>query len=61
MYNSTKAKSWMKKINFEKHSNDPIQATTRVNAARQYAQLFMDTDVNSLSAMMDGRDHPLLN
>ncbi len=33
MTNSTTAEEWTKKSNFDKHSNDPIQATTHANAA----------------------------
>ncbi len=45
MTNSTTAEGWMRKSNFNKHSNDPIQASTCVNAARHNAKLFMDADI----------------
>jgi hypothetical protein len=45
MTNSTTAKGGMKKSNFDKHRNDPIQATTCINAARHYPQLFINMDV----------------
>jgi hypothetical protein len=45
MTDSTTAKGWMKKMNFSKAGNDPIQALTHINAARKYAQVFLDVDV----------------
>jgi hypothetical protein len=49
MTDSTKAKGWMRKSNFDKHSNDPIQAMFCVNAARHHAQLFTDAEVMGYS------------
>ncbi len=37
MTDSTIAKGWMKKLNFSKAGNDPIQALTYIDAARKYA------------------------
>jgi hypothetical protein len=55
MTNSTTAKWWMKKSNFGKHSNDPIPVTTHVNAARHYAQVFIDTDIKGYSQWFAGK------
>jgi hypothetical protein len=35
MTDSTTAKSWIKKLNFSKAGDDPIQASTRVDAGRK--------------------------
>jgi hypothetical protein len=37
MTDSTTAKGWMKKLNFSKAGDGPIQASTFVDAARKYA------------------------
>jgi hypothetical protein len=49
MTDSTTAEGWMKKSNFTKASDDPIQASTCVNAERKYAQVFLDMDVKGYS------------
>jgi hypothetical protein len=56
MTNSTRAKGWMKKSNFDKHSNTPIQVTTHVDAERHYAQLFMDAYVKGYSQWFSGKN-----
>jgi hypothetical protein len=55
MTDSTMAKGWMKKSNFSKAGNDPIQASTHVNAARKYAQVFLDADVKGYSQWFAGK------
>jgi hypothetical protein len=45
MTDSTTAKGWMQKLNFIEAGNNPIQALTRVNAARKYAKVFLNADV----------------
>ena len=40
MTDSATAEGWMRKSNFVKPDNNPIQATTRVNAARKYGSFF---------------------
>ena len=54
MTNSTRAEGWMQKSNFSKHGVDPVQARTRVNAARKYAKIFMNADVKSYSQWFPG-------
>jgi hypothetical protein len=49
MTNSTTAEGWMKKSNFVKPNNDPIQATAHVHAARKYASIFMNADIKGYS------------
>jgi hypothetical protein len=40
MTDSTMAKGWMKKLNFSDAGDNPIQASTCINTARKYAQVF---------------------
>ena len=47
--NSMTAEGWMKKSNFFKPSDDPIQATACVDAVRKYVSIFMNTDVKGYS------------
>jgi hypothetical protein len=49
MTDSTTAEGWMKKLNFSKAANDPIQALTCVDAAIKYTQVFLDVDVKGYS------------
>jgi hypothetical protein len=54
MTDSTTAKGWMKKLNFSKAGDNPIQASTCVNAARKYAQVFLDADIKGYSQWFAG-------
>jgi hypothetical protein len=55
MTDSTMAKGWMKNLNFRKVGDDPIQASTCVDSARTYAQVFLDTDVKGFSQWFAGK------
>jgi hypothetical protein len=55
MTDSTTTEGWMQKSNFSKHSVVPVQARTRVNAARKYAKIFMHADVKSYSQWFPGK------
>ena len=55
MTDSTTAEGWMRKSNFSEPSIDPIQATTRVDAARKYAEIFMSADVKGYSQWFPGK------
>jgi hypothetical protein len=55
MTDSTTAKGWMKKSNFSEAGDNPIQALTCVNAARKYAQVFLDVDVKGYSQWFAGK------
>ncbi len=55
MTDSTTAKGWMKKMNFSEAGDDPIQASTRVEAGRKYGQVFLDTDVKGFSQWFAGK------
>ena len=39
----------MRKSNFSEEGNNPIQASTRINAARKYVEMFLNTDVKGYS------------
>jgi hypothetical protein len=55
MTDSTMAEGWMKKSNFSEAGNDPIQASARVDAARKYAQVFLDADVKGFCQWFAGK------
>ncbi len=61
MTNSTTANGWMNKSNFNKYSNNPIQVTTRIDASRHYAQLFMDADVKGYSQWFTGKQNNIVD
>jgi hypothetical protein len=47
----------MKKSNFVKPNNNPIQATACVNVARKYASIFMNADVKGQSQWFAGKSN----
>ncbi len=55
MTDSTTAEGWMKKSNFVKPNDDPIQATACVNAARKYTSIFMNANVKGYSQWFAGK------
>jgi hypothetical protein len=55
MTDSTTTEGWMKKMNFREAGNNPIQASTRVDTARKYAQVFLDADVKGYSQWFAGK------
>jgi hypothetical protein len=55
MTDSTTAKGWMKKLNFSKAGNNPIQASTCNDAARKYAQVYLDMYVKGYSQWFAGK------
>ncbi len=55
MTDSTTAEGWMKKSYFSKAGNDPIQASTCINAAGKYAQVFLDAEVKGYSQWFAGK------
>ncbi len=57
MTDSTTAEGWMRKSNFVKPDNDPVQATARVNAARKYASIFMNADIKGYSQWFAGKSN----
>jgi hypothetical protein len=56
MTDSTTAEGRMRKSNFVEPNEHPVQAKTRVDAARKYASiLFMDADIKSYSQWFEGK------
>ncbi len=55
MTDSTTAEGWMRKSNFVEPNEHPVQAKTRVNAARKYASIFMDADIKGYSQWFEGK------
>jgi hypothetical protein len=55
MTNSTTAKGWMQKSNFNKVGKDPLQATVHADAARHHAPLFTDTGIKIYSQWFAGK------
>ncbi len=51
----------MQKSNFNKPNNNSIQATTCVNTAKHYAQLFMNVDVKGYSQWFAGKKNNVLD
>ena len=55
MTNSTTAEGWLRKSNFTKLGEDPIQASVRIEAARMQATLFMSLGLKSYSQWFEGK------
>jgi hypothetical protein len=61
MTDSTMAEGWMQKSNFSEIGIDPVQARTRVKAARKYAEIFMNADVKSYSQWFPGKRNNIVD
>jgi hypothetical protein len=57
MTDSTTAKGWMKKSNFSKAGNNPIQVLTCIDTARKYRQVFLDVDVKYSQWFVERRNN----
>jgi hypothetical protein len=55
MTNSTTAEGWLRKSNFTKLGEDPIQAIVRIKAARMQATLFISLRLKSYSQWFEGK------
>jgi len=55
MTDSTTAEGWMQKSNFVEPNEHPVQAKTRVDAARKYASIFLDADIKGYSQWFEGK------
>ena len=55
MTDSRMAEGWMQKSNFSEPGVNPVQARTRVNAARKYTEIFMNADMKSYSQWFPGK------
>jgi hypothetical protein len=54
MTNSTKAEGWLKKSNFSKLGESPIQASVRIEAAQKQATLFLSLGIKCYSQWFKG-------
>jgi hypothetical protein len=61
MTNSTIAEGWMQKSNFVEPNGNPIQATTCVDAARHYNQLFINAEIKGYSQWFAGKKNNVLD
>ncbi len=57
MTNSTTSEGWLRKTNFSKLGNDPIQASVRLEAARMHALNYMTTGIREYSQWFRGKDN----
>ncbi len=55
MTDSTAAEGWMQKLNFTEPNNNPSQASTHIDAAQKYVQIFSDADVKGYSQWFAGK------
>ena len=55
MTGSTTAEGWLRKSNFTKLGEDPIQASVRIKAARMQATLFMSLGLKYYSQWFEGK------
>ncbi len=55
MTDSTTAKGWMQKSNFDKSGEDPIQASVCADAACHHAKLFMGANIKGYSQWFTGK------
>jgi hypothetical protein len=61
MTDSTTAEGWVRKSNFVKPNDDPIQAMAHVHAARKYASIFMSADMKGYSQWFAGKSNNVLD
>ena len=59
MTDSTTAEGWMQKSNFSEPKDNPVQARTHVDAARKYAEIFLNADVKGYSQWFEGKRNNL--
>ena len=60
MTNSKIADGWLRKSNFTKMGEDPIQASVRIKAARMQATLFMSLRLKSYNQWFEGKRNKVL-
>ena len=59
MTDSTTAEGWMWKSNFSKEGNNLIQASTCVDAARKYMEIFLNTDIKGYIQWFMGKSNSM--
>jgi hypothetical protein len=57
MTDSTTLEGWLRKTNFRKLGDNPIQASVRLKAARMHAMNYMTTDIREYSQWFRGKDN----
>jgi hypothetical protein len=57
MTHSTTSEGWLRKTNFSKLGNDPIQASVCLEAARMHASNYMTTGIREYSQWFRGKDN----
>jgi hypothetical protein len=61
MTNSTTLEGWLRKTNFGKLGDNPIQALVRLEAARMHALNYMTTGIREYSQWFRGKDNVVAN
>jgi hypothetical protein len=61
MTNSTTSKGWLRKTNFSKLKEDPIQATVRLEVARMHAMHYITLDIREYSQWFLGEANVFAN
>ncbi len=61
MTNSTTLEGWLRKTNFSKLGDNPIQALVRLEAARMHALNYMTTGIREYSQWFRGKDNVVTN
>jgi hypothetical protein len=61
MTNSTTLEGWLKKTNFSKLGDDPIQALVRLKAARMHPMNYMTTGIREYIQWFRGEDNVVTN
>ncbi len=61
MTDNTTAEGWLKKSNFSKLGENPIQASVRIEAARMQATLFLKRGLKSYSQWFKGERNEVLD
>ncbi len=57
MTNSTTSEGWLRKTNFSKLGDDPLQASVRLEVARMHALNYMTTGIREYSQWFRGKDN----
>jgi hypothetical protein len=61
MTDSTTLEGWLRKTNFSKLGDNPIQALVRLEAARMHALNYMTTGIREYSQWFRGKDNVVTN
>jgi hypothetical protein len=61
MTNSITLEGWLRKTNFSKLGDKPIQASVHLKAARMHVMNYMTTDIREYSQLFRGEDNLVAN